>query len=179
MITAPILGASPQTTRNTAPSVTTWRLITPVIAISPTFWLNVVFGIAPNTAASAVPTPSAQTAPDSSRSVARRPALPSQIASTSPIVSIDETNPVRQKPTIAEAEIAKPKWNGLGSITQPRRGHRGEIETRPIASASAYPASSPSSTAAVDQMPRPNRLSPTVVTTTTPASSQLCGAPNA
>ena len=39
----------------------------PVIAINPTFWLNDVLGIAPNTAPIAVPTPSAHVAPISSR----------------------------------------------------------------------------------------------------------------
>ena len=135
MITAPILGSNPQTIRNTAPMVTTWRLITPVIAISPTFWLNVVLGIAPNTAASAVPTPSAATAPISSPSVAGRWALFSQIAATSPMDSIEETNPVRQNPRMAEADSAKPKWNGIGTITHPA-WPTSPNDTRPIASAS-------------------------------------------
>ena len=40
--------------------VTTWRLITPVIAINPTFWLNEVFGKPPKMPGNcAEPTPSA------------------------------------------------------------------------------------------------------------------------
>ena len=58
-ITAPTLGTSPQRIRNNAPMVTTWRLITPVMATSPTFWLNEVLGSPPKTPAIAVPSPSA------------------------------------------------------------------------------------------------------------------------
>ena len=36
-INPPTFGTSPQTIRKSAPNVTTWRLITPVIAIRPTF----------------------------------------------------------------------------------------------------------------------------------------------
>jgi hypothetical protein len=53
--------------------VTTWRLITPVIAIRPTFWLNEVLGSAPKTPEIAVPKPSAKVAPWISLSVASRP----------------------------------------------------------------------------------------------------------
>ena len=56
---APNLGTSPQTIRKIAPMVTTWRLITPVMLIRPTFWLKDVFGNPPNIPATAVPTPSA------------------------------------------------------------------------------------------------------------------------
>ncbi len=49
--------------RISAPMVTTCWLITPVTAISPTFWLNEVLGIAPNTPAIAVPSHTAETAP--------------------------------------------------------------------------------------------------------------------
>ncbi len=58
-INPPTLGTSPQMIRKTAPQVTTWRLITPVIAIRPTFWLNEVLGRPPKTPAMAVPIPSA------------------------------------------------------------------------------------------------------------------------
>ena len=57
--TAPTFGMSPQATRNKAPSVTTDRLITPVIDIKPTFWLKDVFGRPPNKPATKLPTPSA------------------------------------------------------------------------------------------------------------------------
>jgi hypothetical protein len=49
-ITAPTFGTKPQAIRKIAPMVTTWRLITPVMAIRPTFWLNEVFGRPPNNA---------------------------------------------------------------------------------------------------------------------------------
>ena len=58
-ITAPTLGTSPQRIRNSAPQVTTWRLITPVIAIRPTFCEKDVLGKLPNSPATAVPIPSA------------------------------------------------------------------------------------------------------------------------
>ena len=59
VINAPTLGISPASTRKTAPMVTTWRLMTPVMATRPTFWLNEVFGRAPNRPATAEPRPSA------------------------------------------------------------------------------------------------------------------------
>ena len=58
-ITPPTFGTSPQTIRKIAPMVTTWRLITPVMAMSPTFWLNEVLGRPPKIPAIAEPTPSA------------------------------------------------------------------------------------------------------------------------
>ena len=57
--TAPTFGIRPQTIRNSADNVTTERLITPVIEIRPTFWLNEVFGRPPKTPAIAEPMPSA------------------------------------------------------------------------------------------------------------------------
>jgi hypothetical protein len=69
-------GTRPQTIRKSAPMVTTWRLMTPVIAIRPTFWLNDVLGRPPKTPESAVPKPSAKVAPWISLSVASRPAPP-------------------------------------------------------------------------------------------------------
>ena len=56
---APTFGTRPQTIRKIAPMVTTCRLITPVMAIRPTFWLKDVFGKPPKMPAAAVPRPSA------------------------------------------------------------------------------------------------------------------------
>ena len=133
---APIFGARPHRMRNRAPIVTTWRLMRPVIAINPTFWLKDVLGIAPKMPDSAVPRPSALVAPISSRSVAGRPAPPSQIADTAPIDSIAEMKPIRQKPNIAGNDTAKPKWKGCGTMNHPAAS-TGASDTRPIAAATA------------------------------------------
>ena len=109
----------PATTKKAAPIVTTWRLITPVIAIKPTFWLNEVFGKPPNTAANAVPAPSAIVPPPISLSVASRPAPPFVMPEMSPTVSMAETTHIRHMPMTAAAFTSKPKWNGFGTANHP------------------------------------------------------------
>ena len=103
--------------------VTTWRLMTPVMAIRPTFWLNEVFGRPPKIPATAVPKPSAKVAPWISLSVAWRPAPPWVIPDTSPTVSTAETKAIRQKPMIAAAENSKPYLNGCGKAKAAERAH--------------------------------------------------------
>ena len=114
LMIAPIFGTKPQKIRKIAPIVTTWRDITPVIAIRPTFWLNDVFGKEPNTPAIAVPKPSAKVAPVTSASVASRPAPPLVIPDTSPTVSIAEINAIKHMPMMIAQLIAKPNLNGSG-----------------------------------------------------------------
>ena len=108
-ITAPTFGTKPQRIRNIAPIVTTARLITPVIAIRPTFCEKDVFGNAPNKPDTAVPRPSAKVAPWISLSVASRFAPPLVIPDTSPTVSTAETKDMAQKPMIAATENSNPK----------------------------------------------------------------------
>ena len=56
---APSLGKKPHNTKKPAPIPMVKRLTTFVIPISPTFWLNEVFGITPKMAANILPKPSA------------------------------------------------------------------------------------------------------------------------
>ncbi len=57
--TAPTFGIKPHSTKKSAPRVTTDRLITPVIEIKPTFWLNDVLGSPAKMPAIKLPRPSA------------------------------------------------------------------------------------------------------------------------
>ena len=120
-IAAPNFGTSPQAIRNSAPIVTTWRLMMPVIEISPTFWLNEVFGSAPNTPETAVPRPSASVPPRISASVASRPAPPLVMPEMSPTVSIAEMTEIRHMPTIAATLNSMPKCSGFGGANQAAR----------------------------------------------------------
>jgi hypothetical protein len=78
--------------------VTTWRLITPVMAIRPTFWLNEVLGSAPKTPGDRRAEAVGEGRARISLSVASRPAPPLVMPETSPTVSIAETMAIRQKP---------------------------------------------------------------------------------
>ena len=81
------LGQRPHNIRNIAPVASANLLTTLVMATSPTFWLNDVFGRTPNTAARDEPRPSHITPPESSLSVASLPRPPSITPDISPTVS--------------------------------------------------------------------------------------------
>jgi hypothetical protein len=49
---------------------------------------------------------------------------------------MSEMKPIRQKPRIAAADSATPKWNGAGSITQPALA-TGASDTLPITAPAA------------------------------------------
>jgi hypothetical protein len=103
--------------------VTTWRLITPVIAIRPTFWLNEVFGNPPKTPATAVPS-----------AIGKGRALDLLVGrfapgaafgdprGTSPTVSIAETMAMKHMPMMmAEVQLEPPMERGSECAKRPAR----------------------------------------------------------
>ena len=116
-ITMASFGTNPATTRNSAPMVTTKRLMTPVKATSPTFCENDVFGSALKSAASEVPRPSPVRPPFISRVVGSRwsPALVS--AEMSPTVSIDVATAIAPIAMRAALGNSRPKCSGCGAAS--------------------------------------------------------------
>lgn len=78
----------------TAPVAIVKRLITFVMAISPTFWLNEVIGIQPKSADSELIKPSQASEPVISLSVTSRFSAEEASADVSPIVSVAETRKI-------------------------------------------------------------------------------------
>ena len=105
-------GQSPQRIRNTAPVASAKRFTTFVMATSPTFWLNEVFGSTPNRAAKEEPSPSHMTPPASSLSVASRPRPPSITPEISPTVSTAVTTNM-----ISTGKIARMSNTGFTGIS--------------------------------------------------------------
>ena len=116
-IRPPTFGISPQTIRKMAPMVTTWRLITPVMAIRPTFWLNEVLGRPPNIPAIACGTEPVGEGRALDLDIGRFAAAPPPlvIPLTSPTVSTAR-NEGHQAETDdrGDGELSKPYLNGWG-----------------------------------------------------------------
>ena len=83
-----------------APVAIVKRLITFVIAINPTFWLNDVIGRHPNSAERELMYPSQAIEPVISLSVTSRFNADAASADVSPIVSVAETRKIRMTVTI-------------------------------------------------------------------------------
>lgn len=83
------------------------------------FWLNVVFGIAENSAPNEVPMPSATTPPLSSRGVGERPIPVFATAVRSPSDSTELANANNTIAMIAVVWNDSPNSSGVGTMNQP------------------------------------------------------------
>nr|WP_051500935.1 hypothetical protein [Nesterenkonia sp. AN1] len=111
-------GTKPASSRMPPASATTNRLTTPLSTTTPVFWLNVVLGMAPKSAPSEVPMPSAMTPPLSWREVGDLPIAVRETAVRSPMDSIEEASAMMVIAMMAALVKSRPKCSGVGAKIQ-------------------------------------------------------------
>ena len=111
--TAAILGSRPSSTRMMPAPVATWRVLTPVMATSPTFCANAVYGNVLKTPPITVPSPSARSPSASLPGVIFSSTI-SPTATMSPVVSVMMTiATISRAMTELTWKLGSPNWNGV------------------------------------------------------------------